>query len=272
MTDEPENAEPSEDEPSTIRLTFLPLAQPTLPSLDALNEALGARGQAPLVADWSEDPEESAGEGEHETLFFRFEGLRAFASLFPAPFPWTDLEGPCETAWWWPDASETLRDHQAHLVLSLMENPGDPIDQALRMTRLTAVVLEASGALAVYWPEAPLVQSRAAFLQDSALADRDALPVHLWVDLRVFSTEPGTVSVFTAGLAALGAMEIEVRRTSVPPEEALGMVGGLVSYLADRGPVIKDGDTVGGSAEERITARHLPSEWERDGDVLVVEM
>jgi len=260
-------------ESPTIRLTFLPLVEPSLPSLEALNEALGARGQGPLVADWGEDAEESGGgESEQETLFFRFEGQRAFVCLFPAPFPWTDLEGPCETAWWWPEASETLRDHGAHLVLSLMENPGDPVDQALRMTRLTAVVLEASGALAVYWPEAPLVQSRDAFLEDSALADRDRLPVHLWVDLRVFSTEEGTVSVFTAGLQALGAMEIEVRRTRVPPEEALGMVGGLVSYLAERGPVIKDGDTVGGSAEERITAHHLPSEWEREGEVLVIDM
>ena len=27
----------------------------------------------------------------------------------PAPIPWSNLEGPCATAWWWPDATEKMK-------------------------------------------------------------------------------------------------------------------------------------------------------------------
>ena len=32
-------------------------------------------------------------------------------SLMPAPIPWPELEGPCATAWWWPQATERMRAH-----------------------------------------------------------------------------------------------------------------------------------------------------------------
>ena len=251
-------------------LSFLLLPSAALPTLEALNAALAARGVAPA----SPGPPSESPEGEEvaqRILVCEFEGADAFVSLMPAPFPWADLQGPAETAWWWPEATTVLQGHTAHLVVALRNTEGDALDQSLRLTRFSAGLAEAAGALGIYWGSGPLVHSRAAFVADSAGATREDVPVHLWVDPRLFSTREGTVSVFTSGLATFGAMEIEIRESSDRPEDLLELVFGLSSYLIRHGPVIKDGDTVGGTPEEQIVARHLPSEWEREGLVLVLE-
>ena len=116
-----------------------------------------------------------------------------------------------------------------------------------------------------------MVHSRETFVADSKGASREELPVHLWVEQRMFSTREGTVSVFTSGLATFGTMEIEIRESTDQPSDLLELVFGLSGYLIQHGPVIEDGDTVGGTPEEKIVARHLPSEWEREGPVLVLE-
>src|SRR5689334_22912247 len=33
-------------------------------------------------------------------------------SLMPAPIPWSSLEGPCATSWWWPQATAQMRGHK----------------------------------------------------------------------------------------------------------------------------------------------------------------
>ena len=54
------------------------------------------------------DPKEPT-EGEQAVYMFEVEGNRAIVAGMPRGYPWSDLEGPCQTAWWWPDAEEALR-------------------------------------------------------------------------------------------------------------------------------------------------------------------
>jgi hypothetical protein len=36
---------------------------------------------------------------------FDVEGEPSLIGLVPAPIPWSQLAGPCATAWWWPEAT-----------------------------------------------------------------------------------------------------------------------------------------------------------------------
>ena len=54
-------------------------------------------------------------------------------------------------------------------------------------------------------------------------------------------------------------MDIEVEQTEMEPSDLFEFVSNIAHYLIQSGPVIADGNTVGGSAEERILVRHLPS-------------
>src|SRR5271155_560041 len=36
------------------------------------------------------------------------DGARGAIIMLPAPIPWSDLEGPCSWAYWWPEAAESM--------------------------------------------------------------------------------------------------------------------------------------------------------------------
>lgn len=254
------------DETEIVGATMLAmvcLSKPVLPQVHALQKALAALGEGPVL---------EKHEVKDSTLSFEFDGAMGFVSLMPAPIPWEDLEGPCSTAWFWPEATQTLREHRAHLIVALMRHEGDAIDRHLQLTRLVAAAANASNGLGIYWGGAPLVQPRESFAEVAAEAARDNLPLELWVEQRLFSTKEDTISVFTAGMDKLEAMEIEVRETTMEATDAMELVYGIAQYLVLNGNVIKDGDTVGQSDEQRITARHTASDWERPGKVLLLEI
>src|SRR5262245_18758106 len=113
-----------------------------------------------LQSKYAVDPMPEVAEGDDTTrLFFHLpdEGGMAFASLMPAPIPWGDLEGPCQTARWWPEAEEVLRKHTHHFIVSLMGGPDSPIERHVWLTKFVAAVMELSDSAGVYWGSGTLV-------------------------------------------------------------------------------------------------------------------
>jgi hypothetical protein len=96
-------------------------------------------------------------------------------------------------------------------------------------------------------------------------------PLYLWVDLRAFRNEDGTTGLFTIGLAPLGHMEIEIPRIKMESGELREWLLEIVRYLLEKGPVLRDGQTIGMSAEQRIRIRHCPSIFGHAGQVIRLE-
>jgi hypothetical protein len=69
----------------------------------------------------------------------------------------------------------------------------------------------------------------------------------------------------------LGLLEIEIPPSRRAPGDLRDFATNVATYLIEHGPVIGDGDTVGGDEHERITARHAPSAIDRPGLVLRLE-
>jgi hypothetical protein len=66
----------------------------------------GARVLATLRERFPDSPVPSRlREDARDMLSFRIGDAMAVVSLVPGPIPWPDLEGPCATAWWWPEAT-----------------------------------------------------------------------------------------------------------------------------------------------------------------------
>jgi hypothetical protein len=188
-----------------------------------------------------------------------------------APIPWADLEGPCETAWhYWERATQVVKQHQSHVVCAVLGQEADgAIERTLRLTRLVAAVVAGSKATAVYWTEAPIVLPREAFLEATHTLSREEVPLEMWVDFRPMIDEERT-SVFTAGMDALGLLEIEIRDAASPMNEVLDLVYEIAHYLVAHGMVIGDGDTVEFSAS-KLRVSYVDSAWKRPGPVLLLE-
>jgi hypothetical protein len=179
----------------------------------------------------------------------------AAVTLVPRPIPWSQLEGPAETAWYWPDAIRRLREHQAHLLVTLIDEAGPAVEKATALTRLTAAAAATVPSVGVFWGPGRLVHPARAFVEQADHIRDDSLPLFLWIDFRVERLDDGALRAFTTGLEALGQTEIEVARFEGEPPALLGHLYNLAHYLLSRKQVVRDGDTIGLTDELSVTVR-----------------
>jgi hypothetical protein len=66
-------------------------------------------------------------------------------------------------------------------------------------------------------------------------------------------------------------MELEAKQCPEPPRELRERFEALIRYLLENGPVIRDGDTVGEDASERIRVVYATSAFGHKGQVMRLE-
>jgi hypothetical protein len=190
-----------------------------------------------------------------------------------APYP-DDLEGPIATSWLWPREPpiENVKKHRSFLQVTMIGGAEDPVRRRLTLTAVTALAAKQSGVMAVYWADASLVIFPPLFIDMAEETNTpQSPPLYLWIDLRAFRNEDGTTGLFTAGLAALGHMEIEIPRIKMEIGELREWLVEIMRYLLENGPVLMDGQTIEMSAEQKIRIRHRPSIFGHPGQVIRLE-
>lgn len=170
----------------------------------------------------------------------------------PAPIPWSDLEGPCSTSMLWRNASDEVKGHETHVIVTVLSEL-NRVEQAILLTKATAAVLAAcDSALGVYWANASLVIPKNIFIEFAQEILPHGPPVDIWIDFRVGWQTSKESGGFTRGLEALGHMEFEAQGSPEKPGDLRQRLHGLAAYLIEKGPVIRDGHTVGQDAREKI--------------------
>ncbi len=225
--------------------------------------------QEHLASHWP-DIEESREPNENSGIcaFNIGDGFAAIGTM-RAPFPWSDLEGPCATSILWPDSEQVLRDHKFHLIVTVSSDSLSAIELSILLTQVTASVMATtSGALGVYWGNATMVIPRDLFIEFATKILPQGPPVHIWVDFRVGSGENGTSSGFTTGLSALDLMEIEAINSPESVSMLRDRLTGLADYLITNGLIINDGDTVGEDENENIKVQYEYSKFGHEGKII----
>ena len=205
---------------------------------------------------------------------FNFKGEKFFYTLMPASIPWGELEGPCATAWYWPEASELMRKQTAHIIISILPNPNSSltlIDKAILLSKVTAAILYNTNSIGVYWGSGTVVNSKDVFIQKISDISRDNLPFELWIDLRLQRTKNDSFQFFTTGMKSFGHKEIEIRDSKMEGNEIFNFIHNIIGYLLENGPVIKDGDTIGGDENQKIRVKYGKSMWDATQDVMIIQ-
>jgi hypothetical protein len=236
-----------------FRMAMVALSKPVLPDLEKLVKVYDEH--------WPDQPPLTAGAAEPSsgTLSLRTSDVEFNVGLLPMAIPWAELSGPAETAWHWPEAAAVLEKHSAHLVVTASTSAPDVIDLMLALTRVVAAVALSTPALGIYWRGATQVHDVQPFVDEAKTASRERLPLYLWLRFGLVGEEDGTTSLHTTGLADVADMEIEFPHAHLDPETLVDRAFNIAHYLLDNGPVLKDGDTIGISAAERLDIRHAPS-------------
>jgi hypothetical protein len=196
-------------------------------------------------------------------LVFPFRDAQLAVSLMPAPVPWSDLEGPCATAWWWPEATEHMRRHRYHFLVALIGGSIDQVERRVILTKVVSAVVSGTDAVGVYWAEGTVVHEPGQFVEQAESASEDDIPGPLWIDVRIEENDDGSYRCFTTGMAHLGFLEIEVERSRLAPEELMEFIGNTACYIVNGRKQIEDGETMGRTESERYKVRHVPSMFDR---------
>ncbi len=183
----------------------------------------------------------------------------AAIALMPRPIPWSHLEGPCATAWWWPDATEKMKGHGSHVLVALVGDSGNFIQRCITLTHLAAAVAAHTDAAGIYWGGGTLVHDPQVFIEQAKDISLGNLPLHLWIDFRVEQNEDGSCRLFTTGLKVFNHMEIEIPQCTKPPADILDFAHAIAAYVITSSKTIRDGETIGRSEAEKVRVSYAPS-------------
>ena len=172
-----------------------------------------------------------------------------------------EAEGAAARAWYWPEAREVVAKHRSHVTLELEgeEDEGE-IDRALRLTRVAASLAASAGAVLYAAEGVALVHSAAAWIEQSADATPDDLPLYLWVAFEGTKNADGTLGMRTHGVRALigegaPACEVEVESSKRDGEAILDHVYDVALYALTSPEPIESGEpleTTHGKVRVRI--------------------
>lgn len=244
-------------------LALVALEQSETPSFDA-------------IADWhgehfSNAPPPMPAASTDKLLTLTIGEFTAAVTLVPQPIPASQLEGPAATAWYWPDAASALRRHQAHLLVTLIDEGGAAVKKVEALTRLTAAVAAVTPSVGIFWGPGRLVHSPGAFIDQAVQMREDNLPLFLWVDFRIEQMEAGAYRLYTTGLEAISQSEIEVHHFEGSPQDLLDLAYNIAHYMLDNRKALSDGDTIGVTEEVQVIARRGPSMLGGDLEVVTLE-
>lgn len=183
-----------------------------------------------------------------------------FLAHIPAPIPGGEAEDNAEGNFLWPEGRGEVASHRAHVIVTNVGADDQlPIPSAISVSRLALVALRLFDGIGVYWGNASVCNSRAVFEDFCAEISSEHLPVPVWLRFQLVQPTEDGFGMYTLGMSQFDLMDIEVDCCTLDIGDLFEFVSSIAHYLIQSGPVIADGNTVGGSAEERIRVRHRPS-------------
>lgn len=179
----------------------------------------------------------------------------------PVPRESWDLPGRRALATW-PAALDVLGAHAAHVVVSTVgraETPAQQLQAARAVTAVTGGLIATIPAAAVLW-DGLVAHSAERWEQLSreTFAGYPRIPFPLWVSIHPFR-DGHIIGAITFGLTPFGGREIEFEGAGADPNEIVTKVAGLIVYVLEHGPVLRDGDTLGAGESDRIRIHHAVS-------------
>ncbi|MFM7072139.1 MAG: DUF4261 domain-containing protein [Planctomycetota bacterium] len=200
----------------------------------------------------------AAGEGSDADVTYSFDVGNGSLVIGRMPIAIPDFAVNAERPpMFWPNAATEVPKHRTHWIVTAPGESGKAVERARLLTQSVHSLLASQrGALGVTWGSQAHMVGSAIFQAMASEINKGVDPYLLWVDIQCGWLPPGPSSGmstgFTRGLADFELKEFESLNATEPPRELHGRLLGLTEYVITKGPVIRHGQTIGQSAEERI--------------------
>ncbi len=190
----------------------------------------------------------------------------------PAPVPEGEAEKAARFSVSALGTGWTLPEHKSHLAVVLHGTENcSAVDALSAFTSFVAAVAAASNSVGVYWGGAGATHD-VEFLKSVAQEPGITPRIMLWNGVGIGNESDGRLGLLSMGMKQLGLPNLYLRTRESEGNDALAVFFDLLSYLAERGEPLPDGDTVGRTADEHLPVRYVPSPIDPSVEVWLVEL
>ncbi len=195
---------------------------------------------------------------EDTLVYADYNGMRVITGLVDAPIPNKEAEYFAMANYMWKDAVAETEKHKAHLIISVMGD-GDAMEKAKLFVKAASAALKQDTVLGLYYNGAAVFQP-SMYRECAEMMRSGSIPVLnlIWFGLFGDGKQAG---VHTYGMRQFGKEEIEVY---VPKEKAdlnaiREFVFGAAAYVLTEDATLRDGETIGFSAEQKLPITISPA-------------
>ncbi len=185
-----------------------------------------------------------------QTLVFSLENNTISVALMDTPVPEGEAEFYAEGNFLWKEAVETTKQHQAHLLVAVLNHEANAIEAACFFTDTVNLCSMETKALGIY--TTGTVYEPSFYNEWAGKLRNSEMPLPLWVYVGLVRDENG-LSGYTYGLTLFGRLELEIIGTSRSHEELYNFLYGVCEGILSEGMYFHDGETLSFTSDQRLT-------------------
>ena len=185
-----------------------------------------------------------------QTLVFSLESNMISVALMDTPVPDGEAEFYAEGNFLWREAVETTKQHQAHLLVAVLNREANAIEAACFFTDTVNLCSMETKALGIY--TTGTVYEPSFYNEWAGKLRNGEMPLPLWVYVGLVRDENG-LSGYTYGLTLFGRLELEIIGTSRSREELYNFLYGVCEGILSEGMYFHDGETLSFTSDQRLT-------------------
>ena len=190
-----------------------------------------------------------------DAVVMRFGGMMLIAALFYGHIPDNEAEINAENNYMWPEAVEAAKAHKAHIVVAVLGGEEKLLERGRLFTKAMAVCCRQKYATGVF-TSGVVFEPR--FYEGFAdMMKEDELPIFNWIWFGLYRSGGG-LNGYTYGMDVFGKEEMEVLNADAGPEELRDFLAGMASYVLACDVTLKDGETIGFSADDKHAITRSP--------------
>jgi Domain of unknown function (DUF4261) len=190
-------------------------------------------------------------EGDNGNAVFKVNGEIIALAYLPVQIPWEDIEETAKYAYNWENATEALKDHNGHAIVSLMAGNKTAVERFKIFSKVLSAILSTSHAIGIYQGNQTLLIPKSEYLEHIDELKDDGIPLTLWVYLGLRNSDKGN-SLYTYGLKGFGKQEIEIINSKLSLEELYEFVANIATYVIDSDVTLKSGQTLGYTEDQKV--------------------
>lgn len=190
-------------------------------------------------------------DGKDKLLFAQAGKYNVMVGYIGSPVPGGEAEHWAGANFMWKEAVEVVNTHKAQLIVTIFGGDEDLLEKGALFVKVVCTALRQDHAIAFYTNG--VVFSPQQYLDFSGMMEDGGLPILNWIWYGIFADEK-RAGIYTYGMRRFGKeeMEVIVDRENADLNAIRGFLLNITSYVLEEDVTLKDGETIGFSAEQKL--------------------